>query len=75
MYGLWLVLGSFFGVYGLFDFGLLTAGQRYISRALGAEDYEQANIVFNSSLIVFVRIGLVAVVFFAGAALFSGRWW
>jgi len=62
MYGLWLLLGSFFGFYGLFDFGLGSAVQRYLSRALGTNDYEEANSVFNSSLVVFSFIGIFALV-------------
>ena len=62
MYGLWLLLGSFFGFYGLFDFGLGSAVQRYLSRALGTNDYEEANSVFNSSLVVFSLIGVFSLV-------------
>ena len=69
MYGLWLLLGSFFGFYGLMDFGLASAVQRYLSRALGQEDHEEANKVFNSSLVVFCGIGLASFIFSIGVAL------
>ncbi len=58
MYGLWMVIGSFLGFYWLFDFGLGSAIQRYVSRAIGKEDYKEANLVINSSLFLFLIIGL-----------------
>ena len=60
MYGLWMVIGSFLGFYWLFDFGLGSAIQRYVSRAIGKEDYKEANLVINTSLFLFLIIGLFA---------------
>ncbi|HSA30846.1 MAG TPA: polysaccharide biosynthesis C-terminal domain-containing protein [Candidatus Omnitrophota bacterium] len=74
MYGLWLLFGSYFGFYGLLDLGLGTAVQRYVSRAIGQDDYEEANRVFNSSLIVFSLIGLVAIVLSLGIAILGPLW-
>ncbi|MFC1699964.1 MATE family efflux transporter, partial [Candidatus Omnitrophota bacterium] len=62
MYGLWILIGSFFGFYGFFDFGLSSAVQRYISRALGKGDLKEANAVVNNSLFLFFLIGLLSLV-------------
>lgn len=58
MYGLWIIVGSILGFYGIFDFGLVFTVQRYISRAIGKENYEEANKVINTSLALYSLIGL-----------------
>lgn len=60
MYGLWIFVGSFIGYYGLMDFGLNSAVQRYISRSVGKKDYHEANKVVNTSLMIFSLIGIFA---------------
>lgn len=71
MYGLWIFVGSFLGYYGLMDFGLNTAVQRFISRSIGSEDSLEMNKVANTSLVIFACIGLVVLVMsFAIAFLF-----
>ena len=59
-YGLWVIVGSLLGFYGLFSFGLVPAIQRYISRAIGRKDWQEANKVINTSLFLFSILGLIA---------------
>jgi O-antigen/teichoic acid export membrane protein len=59
-YGLWILVGTLVGYYGFFDFGLSTALQRFISRALADDDRAQINETFNTCL-----------AFFAGGAVLS----
>ncbi|MCX7927274.1 MAG: oligosaccharide flippase family protein [Candidatus Omnitrophica bacterium] len=63
MYGLWVLVGSFLGYYGLLDFGLNFAVKRYISRAVGANEKEEVNTTINTSLAMFVLIGIVSILF------------
>jgi O-antigen/teichoic acid export membrane protein len=65
-YGLWMLVASFSGFYGILDLGLSTAVQRYMARSVGSGDTEEANGVFNTSLGVFCGIGFLAMIF-AGA--------
>lgn len=58
MYGLWIIVGSILGFYGLFDFGLVFAVQRYISRAIGKGDHNEANKFINTSLALYSIVGL-----------------
>ena len=60
MYGLWVFVGSFLGYYGLMDFGLNSAIQRFISKAIGAKDYAEENKIINTALVIFSVIGIVA---------------
>lgn len=68
MYGLWIFIGSFLGYYGLMDFGLNSAVQRYISREVGRKDYHEVNKVVNTSLLIFSLIGVFALLISGGIA-------
>lgn len=57
-YGLWLLVAAFVGYYGLFDLGLGSAVTRYLAKAVGAEDDEEANRVFNTAILLFMALGL-----------------
>jgi O-antigen/teichoic acid export membrane protein len=72
-YGLWVLAATFIGYYGFFDFGLSTANERFISRALGTDDYEEIDKVFNTSLILFFFAGLLTLIVSAAIAVISGR--
>lgn len=58
MYGLWVFAGSFLGYYGLMDFGLNSAVQRFLSRAIGTKDNNEANKVINTAFYVFIILGI-----------------
>ncbi|MEW5894161.1 MAG: polysaccharide biosynthesis C-terminal domain-containing protein [Candidatus Omnitrophota bacterium] len=72
MYGLWMVLASFTGFYGLLDLGLGQAVQRFLARALGLNDKDEARYVINSSLVVFSIIGGIAFIISVILALTGG---
>lgn len=56
-YGIWTLVASFMGYYGILDLGLSAAAGRYLAGALGADDHDDFNRVFNSSLALFVVLG------------------
>ena len=58
MYGLWVVVGSVLGYYWLVDFGISTAVERGISRAVGKKDNYEINIVVNTGLFLYSLGGL-----------------
>ena len=62
MYGMWILVGSFLGYYGLLNFGLSSAVQRYISKAIGEKNYDEINKIVNTSLLLFIILGLIALV-------------
>ncbi|MEW5803025.1 MAG: oligosaccharide flippase family protein [bacterium] len=57
LYGVWSLISVFLGYYGLIEFGIAAATERYLSAALGAQDYEECNRVFNSALLIFIGLG------------------
>ncbi len=72
-YGIWSLVATFVGYYGLLDLGLLSAAVRYFSRALGKKDEESANRVLNSALVVYGWIGSAALVIGACVAFIVPR--
>lgn len=61
-YGLWLVVAAIVGFYGFFDFGIGTAVGKYISSALGKDEYDRANHIINTSFFLFLGIGILIVI-------------
>ncbi|HEY3198656.1 MAG TPA: oligosaccharide flippase family protein [Nitrospirales bacterium] len=59
MYGLWALVGTFIGYYGLLDLGLGNAVSRYIARALGKGEREECGRVFSAALQLYVTLGAV----------------
>ena len=50
MYGAWTLVAAIIGYYGTLQIGLTPAINRYMARALGAQDHEECNRVFNTAL-------------------------
>ena len=59
MYGIWTLVGSVLGYYGLIDIGLSSAVVRFISRAVGREEHHEIRVVFCTSFYLFLAMGLI----------------
>ena len=62
LYGIWALVGTLVGYYGLLELGLSSAVGRYIAMALGADDRARCNEVFNTSLVLFSLLGAAILV-------------
>ena len=60
LYGLWTLVGAVIGYYGLLDFGMSLTVNRHIAAAIGADDKEESNYIFNSAFFLFSGIGIIA---------------
>jgi len=58
-YGLWVLVASFIGYYGLLDFGMSVAVTRFISRADGQGNVEEMNVILNTSSAFFATLGII----------------
>ena len=58
-YGFWTLAGAILGYYGVLDFGILSAVQFYVARALGKRDSESANRTISTAFFTFAAIGLL----------------
>lgn len=68
-YGLWVLIGTFLGYFGLLDSGFSKTIVRYVSRALGKGDKEESDGWITLGLFLFVIAGLLGFVI-----LLAGIW-
>lgn len=59
MYGLWVIIATFVGYYGLLDLGLSTAVERYLAKAIGTKDKISIDIIINTSFFIYMIMGLL----------------
>jgi len=59
MYGVWTLVATIVGYYGTLNVGLEPAINRYMARALGANDQEDCNRIFNTALWLLSVLGAV----------------
>ena len=59
-YGLWLIVGSLIGYYGYLDFGLSSASQRFIAKAMSSDEHD-VNTVASTSFSLFTGLSLLTV--------------
>lgn len=60
-YGLWVIVGSLIGYYGVLDFGLSSACQRFIAKAIHNNEDGEVNTVVNSSFLLFSVLSLFSI--------------
>lgn len=71
-YGLWTLVGSFLGFYGLMDVGLSSAVVRFVSRAVGRKDDLEVRRVIATSFYLFLILGLISALITVAAVLSIG---
>ena len=56
-YGLWSLVATFIGYYGLFDLGISAAVARFVSRTVGNQDENERRIITSTSFYIFSVLG------------------
>ena len=68
-YGIWTLVGSIVGYYGILGLGVGSAITPYTARYIGQKDWQALNKFVNTALTFFISIGLIALIAsFASAA-------
>ncbi|HPR62698.1 MAG TPA: oligosaccharide flippase family protein [Thermoanaerobaculia bacterium] len=70
LYGLWVLIGTLGGYFGLLDLGLTSAVQRFVSRELGRNNRVGIDRFITTSLYLFFFYGMI-VFFIAGLVILS----
>ena len=65
-YGVWVVVGTFVGYYGLLDFGMTATVTRYLAAAMGARDGRALQQTFATALAMFAGMAVVVLLVTAG---------
>jgi len=61
-FGLWILIYSFTGYYGIFDFGIRSSLVRYVSKFQATGDKDELTRLINTNLFTYSCIGLILVV-------------
>jgi O-antigen/teichoic acid export membrane protein len=61
-FGLWILIFTLTGYYGIFDFGIRSSLVRYVSKFQAVGDRDQLALVVNTSLFAYSLIGVVLLV-------------
>jgi len=59
-FGLWILIFSLTGYYGLFDLGIRSSIVRYVAKYSATEDYDELNRLINTAMFSYTGIGAVA---------------
>src|SRR5215475_16164160 len=59
-YGIWILIFSITGYYGLFDLGIRSSVVRYVSTYTATNDHDALARLINTSLATYTSIGVVA---------------
>src|SRR5258708_2216197 len=61
-FGLWVLVFSITGYYGLFDLGIRSSIVRYVAGYSATNDTEQLNLLVNTAIVSYSVIGLVCLI-------------
>jgi len=64
-FGLWVLIYSVTGYYGLFDLGIRSSIVRYVAKYSATGQQEEMNLLINTALFSYAGIGTVAMIFTA----------
>jgi len=59
-FGIWVLIFSITGYYGLFDLGIRSSIVRYVAKYAATEDHHQLNCLVNTAMFSYGGIGLLA---------------
>src|ERR1039457_3536392 len=59
-FGLWVLIFSVTGYYGLFDLGIRSSIVRYVAKYSAADENDELNRLINTALFTYSGIGIVA---------------
>src|ERR1700680_22051 len=56
-FGIWVLIFSVTGYYGIFDFGIRSSIIRYVSKYTATQDIEEVNRLINSAMFTYTAVG------------------
>src|ERR1700731_933947 len=59
-FGLWVLIFSVTGYYGIFDFGIRSSIIRYVSKYTATQDIEEVNRLINSAMFTYTAVGALS---------------
>lgn len=72
LYGVWILIGSFVGYYGLLDLGIGGSIMRFVSRAIGADKKEEIKYYISSAFFILSAAGILLILISIAVSLLAG---
>lgn len=73
-FGIWVLIFSVTGYYGIFDFGIRSSIIRYVSKYTATRDVEEVNRLINTAIVTYTGIGVASVLITMVGCLYVDRW-
>src|ERR1700722_504424 len=61
-FGIWVLIFSLTGFYGIFDFGIRSSIIRYVSKYTATRDQDELNGLINTALFTYTCVGILSLV-------------
>lgn len=73
-FGIWVLIFSVTGYYGIFDFGIRSSIIRYVSKYTATRDVEEVNRLINTAIVTYTGIGVASVLITMLGCVYVDRW-
>ncbi|HLZ39502.1 MAG TPA: polysaccharide biosynthesis C-terminal domain-containing protein [Candidatus Sulfotelmatobacter sp.] len=72
-FGLWVLIFSLTGYYGIFDFGIRSSIVRYVSKYTATRDIQEVNGLINTAMFTYSGVGIVSLLITLAGCLYIDR--
>jgi len=72
-FGIWILIFSLTGYYGIFDFGIRSSIIRYVSKFAATKNIEEASELINTALFAYTGIGLLTFMITVAGSIYIDR--
>lgn len=72
-FGLWVLIFSLTGYYGIFDFGIRSSIVRYVSKYTATKDAEEVSGLINTAMFTYSCVGIVSLLLTVAGSLYIDR--
>src|SRR5258708_37975761 len=59
-FGIWVLIFSFTGYYGIFDFGIRSSIIRYVSKYMATRDVDEVSGLINTAMFTYTCVGVLS---------------
>ncbi len=73
-FGIWVLIFSITGYYGIFDFGIRSSIIRYVSKYTATHDVDEVSRLINSAIFTYTAVGALSMVITVVACVYMDRW-
>src|SRR5271169_2080861 len=73
-FGIWVLIFSLTGYYGIFDFGIRSSIIRYVSKYTATRDVNEVSRLINTAMFTYTGVGVLSMLITLVGCLYVDRW-